>query len=92
MFWVRPIIAWVIAENNKHHVLYLYLSIIFSLFLLNMDCADDHIINVKAPEGCGLCEKTLARSGAFVMAGIQAPVTKGDDLCSQPPLHFRTTN
>lgn len=37
-------------------------------------------------------EKTLACSGVFVTAGIRAPVTKGDDLCSQPLLHFGTTN
>lgn len=37
-------------------------------------------------------EKTLAGSCVFKTTGIEAPVTKGDDLCSQPLLHFGTTN
>lgn len=63
-----------------------------------MNYIDDHIINVHFRGSRVMwpvwlhIEKTLACSGVFVTAGIRAPVTKGDDLCSQPLLHFGTTN
>ena len=64
----------------------------------NMDGIDDHTVNVHCRGSRGMwpvwlhIEKTLARTRAFVTAGIRAPVTKGDDLCSRPLLHFGTTN
>ncbi|KAJ4924898.1 hypothetical protein JOQ06_003847 [Pogonophryne albipinna] len=64
----------------------------------DMDRVDDHIISVHFGGSGGMwpvwlhIDKTLARSCAFVTARIRDPVTKGDDLCSQPLLHVGTTN
>lgn len=61
----------------------------------NIDCIVGHFINMQSRGMWPVwlhTEETMAFSCAFVMAGIRAPVTKGDDLCSQPLLHFGTTN